>query len=88
MTTAAIKNNLHNLIDAVRDNTILKAVQTILEKEVKNEIVGYTVEGKPLTRELMEAELEEAERDIEAGRVISHAQLKKEIKNWRIGKKK
>ncbi len=88
MTTAAIRNNLHKLIDVVSDNTILKAVQTILEKEATNDIVGYTIEGKPISRELLDEELEASELDIKNGSVMTHSQLKKEIKNWRTAKKK
>ncbi len=88
MTTAAIRNNLHKLIDVVNDNTILKAVQTILEKEATNNIIGYSIDGKPITQELLDEELEASEQDFKNGNFLTHSQLKKEIKNWRPTKKK
>ena len=67
---------------------ILKAVQTILEKEATNNIIGYSIDGKPITQELLDEELEASEQDFKNGNFLTHSQLKKEIKNWRPTKKK
>lgn len=88
MTTTTIKNNLHKLIDVVNDNTILKAVQVILEKEAKNDIIGYDIDGKAVTKQLLDEELEISEMEIKKGHTITHAQLKKEIASWRVKAKK
>ena len=45
-------------------------------------IVGYTVEGEPLTKKAYNKRLEKAEQDILNGRVTSSEELKREIKNW------
>lgn len=88
MTTATIKNNLHKLIDTVNDNTILKAVQVILEKEAKNDIIGYSIDGKAITKQLLDEELASSEIEIKKGQTFTHSQLKKEIASWRTKAKK
>jgi hypothetical protein len=89
MTTTAIKINSHKFIDVVNDNTMLKAVHAILEKEAKNDtIVGYSINGKAITKQMLDEELEVSEMEIKKGQTITHSQLKKEIASWRVKAKK
>ena len=55
----------------------------LTESEVQEEIVAYTVDGKPLNKEEYLNEVLEAEKEIEEGNYIEHEDLKKEIKKWR-----
>ena len=57
-------------------------------KKENNNIAGYSVQGKPIIYQQLDKELEAAQEDIKNGNVISHSQLKEEIKNWRVAKKK
>jgi hypothetical protein len=48
----------------------------------EEEIVAFTVEGKPLTRASYKAELLEAKAEIKRGEYISQEDLEKESERW------
>lgn len=79
MNIQAAKLDVVQKILSVQKESIIEKINKILEKEM---IVGYTVEGKPLTKAEYNSRLEEAEQDILNGRVTSSEELKKEMKNW------
>ena len=64
---------------AVEKASIIEKINKILDKEM---IVGYTVEGKPLTKEAYNKRLAAAEKQLEAGDYISQEDLEKESENW------
>ena len=73
---------IEQFINTVNDDRI-ELFESLLESHSEeNEIVAYTVKGEPLTKKQYIQEIEESEKDIEAGRVISASELLKEIKNW------
>ena len=78
--TAKIKDDLHQLIDQIEDQATLEAVRTLLSPKVGT---LYSVQGQPLDQNQIEDLLEESEQDIEAGRTVSHQELKSHIQSWR-----
>ena len=68
----SIKSELHELIDSVEDNKVLEAVHTLLS----NQVVAFSIEGKPLKRGDYEASVDEGERDILASNTHSHEEVK------------
>jgi hypothetical protein len=79
MDIQAAKIDLVKKILSVKTESIIEKLNQILEKEM---IVGYTVEGKPLTKKAYNKMLEKGEQDVLNGRVTSSEELKKEMKNW------
>ena len=79
MDIQTIKLDLMQKLLIVRNQSVLKKINRILDKEV---IVAYTVEGKPLTKEQYNKELEAGEKEIEAGNYITHEELIKESEKW------
>ena len=65
------------------DEKLLKEVKALLENYENDQIISYTVQGKPLTREGMLQEIADAEEEYHKGNYTSHEQLKEEIKDWR-----
>lgn len=63
----------------VTSGSLLEKIEKILDKEL---IVGYTVEGKPLTKAAYNNRLAKAEKQIEAGKFITQEDLEKEAANW------
>ena len=59
--------------------SLLDKINDILDKEM---IVGYTTDGKPLTKQTYNKRLLLAEEQIELGNVISQEDLAKEVENW------
>lgn len=70
------------ILNNAKDSVISK-LKAIIEKEEKNEIVAYTVDGKPLTLQQYQNELEEAEKEIERGDYLTPDELEKEIATWK-----
>lgn len=73
---------IEQFINTVNDDSIELFESLLKSQSEENEIVGYTVKGEPLTKKQYIQEIEESEKDIAAGRVISASDLLKEIKNW------
>ena len=66
------------LLDTTNES-VLKQIGIILDKE---EIVAYSVNGKPLSRREYINEIKAVEKDMENGNYISHEQLLESIKTW------
>jgi hypothetical protein len=79
MNIQAAKLDIVQKILAVKTEAIIEKINKILDKEV---IVGYTVEGKPLTKEAYNKRIQKAEKQIKAGNYITQEQLEKESENW------
>ena len=65
------------------DEKLLREVKALVENYDNDQIISYSVQGKPLTRKGMLQEITEAEEEYSKGNYTSHEQLKEEIKNWR-----
>ena len=79
MNIEAVKLDVVQKILGVKTESILEKINKILEKEM---IVGYTVEGKPLTKKAYNKRLEKAEQEIESGNYVTQEELEKEAANW------
>ncbi|MEZ0131279.1 hypothetical protein AB9T88_16520 [Flavobacterium sp. LBUM151] len=66
----------------VADERLLKVVKAVIESYQEEEIVAFSVDGKPITRVVYKAELASAELEIKNGKVISQDDLEKEAENW------
>jgi len=72
MDIQAIKLYLVQKLLTVHNQTVLKKINQVLDKEV---IVAYTTEGKPLTKEQYNKELEAGEKEIASGNYVKHEDL-------------
>ncbi len=75
----AAKLNLVQKLLGVTNGALIEKIEKMLEKEM---IVGYTVEGKPLTKAAYDKRLAKAEKQIAAGKFTSQDDLEKEASNW------
>jgi len=66
-------------IMSVRKESLLDKIEKLLDDEM---IVAYTVDGKPLTKDLYDKRLEIAEKQILSGDFITQEDLEKESENW------
>ena len=80
MDIQAAKLDLVEKILNIKTESIIEKLNNILDKEV---IVGFTTEGKPLTKKAYNKRLEKAEQDVLNGRVTNSEDLKKELQSWR-----
>ena len=75
----AAKLNLVQKLLGVTNGSLIEKIEKMLEKEM---IVGYTVEGKPLTKAAYDKRLAKAEKQIAAGKYTTQEDLEKEAANW------
>lgn len=64
------------------DERLLKVVKAVIESYQENDIVAYTIDGKPLTRVAYKEELQEAKTEIKKGEYTSQEDLEKESSDW------
>lgn len=82
MASLDLKQSVQNYIDTA-DNRLLKMIKALVESyQEEDQIVAYTVEGKPLTRKQYNQELVDAETEIQRGELTSVEDLEKESQNW------
>lgn len=77
LQTAKIK--VMQKIMNVSKASLLEKIGNILDEEMT---VGYTSDGKPLTKQQYNERLLFAEKQIESGDYITQEDLEKEIENW------
>ena len=84
MTAIQIRKQLHNYVDKL-DDLFLKSVYSLIKTYVadKDKVIGYTIQGDPLTKEILDKSLQDTESEIAEGKIISHRSLKQETKQWR-----
>jgi len=78
MNIESTKLELMELLLQTQKESILTRIKKVFEEEV----VVYTVNGKPLTKSAYKKELLEAEAEIEQGEFTTQEDLEKESDNW------
>lgn len=58
---------------------VIDKIDELLEREM---IVGYAVDGKPLTKSAYNERIAIAEKQLQNGETISQEELEKESENW------
>jgi hypothetical protein len=79
MNLQKIKIDVMQKIMNVSETSLLVKISNILDEEM---IVGYSADGKPLTRQQYNERLLVAEKQIESGEYITQEDLENEIENW------
>ncbi|WPO77666.1 hypothetical protein [Flavobacterium sp. KACC 22761] len=64
------------------DERLLKVVKAVIESYQEEEIVAFSIDGKPVTRSEYKTELANVKLEIERGEYISQEDLEKESENW------
>ncbi len=79
MDLQKVKISVMQKIINVSEASLLDKINNILEEEM---IVGFTTDGKPLTKEQYNNRLLVAENQIKSGDFITQEDLENEIENW------
>lgn len=79
MDIQTTKLNVMQKIMSVSKASLLEKINDILDDEM---IVGYTVEGKPLTKKLYNKHLQESEKQLLSGKYVTQEDLEKESESW------
>ena len=81
METLELRDSLLEYINQA-DNRLLKVVKAVMESYWDEEIVAYTIEGKPLTKSSYNSELQASIDEIKNQDFIKQEDLEKESENW------
>jgi len=79
MDIQTVKLSLLQKLMDVSNPSLLEKIEKILDKEM---IVGYTVDGQPLTKDAYNKRLQKAEEQIKAGDFLTQEELERESENW------
>jgi len=82
MGTPQLRNEVENFIKKA-DNRFLKMVHSMAVVYTHKEIVGYTTNGIPLTKELYIKEINEAMQEVKEGKTFTTNEVKKRIGRWK-----
>lgn len=81
MDIQAEKLYLIEQLTRVQDINIIRRIKRILNDDLEA-VSGYRSNGEPITKQQLIANLEEAEKRIQAGRYTSQEDLEKEAESW------
>ena len=79
MDIKAAKLDVMKKIRNVSKESLIAKIDKLLEEEM---VVGYTVQGEPLTKKEYDLRLENAEKQIASGDFTTQEDLEKEVENW------
>lgn len=82
LETPKLKTQIINKVEKADEN-LLQEINRFINEYEDEEIVAYTVSGKPLTRSDYKKKIQMAEEQIKNGQYISHEDLIEEIKSWK-----
>ncbi|MCF6352893.1 MAG: hypothetical protein L3J06_07770 [Cyclobacteriaceae bacterium] len=77
------KLNFIQEVLTVSDENLISKLESLLKKErSKEEITGFTTEGKSMTKEAYIRGIDEARLQIKEGKYVSQEELEKQSENW------
>ncbi len=77
------KLNFIQEILAVRNENLISKLESLLKKEkLKEEVIGFTADGKPITKEAYIQDIDEARLQMKEGKYLSQEELEKQSENW------
>lgn len=84
MSAAQLKTELHKYLDAVKDETFLRAVHSMFNTYLQHSeaVVGYRSNNEPITQQQLLADLEASEAQIERGEYLTIEELIQEAEQW------
>ncbi|MBW6535576.1 MAG: hypothetical protein K0B11_11240 [Mariniphaga sp.] len=81
MGVQKLREELHTYINNA-DETFLKMVYAMSKEYKKSDIVGFEVDGTPITTESLIERARSASKRVKSGDCITQEEIEKEIENW------
>ena len=78
------KNKFIQQFEQIKDVNLIERFEEFLNSELngKEQIVAYSIDGEPLTKEMYINRVKKAEASIDAGNYTTVEDLEKEVENW------
>jgi hypothetical protein len=81
MGVAELKEELHDYIDHA-DERFLKMVYAMSREYKSSVVIGYNVNGTPITSKDLAQRVTSASKMVKSGNFISQEEVEKEVENW------
>lgn len=81
MRVTELKKELHNYIDHA-DEQFLKMVYAMSKEYNSSNVVGYNVDGSPISKHDLLERVKSASKRVKSGDFICQEEVEQEIKNW------
>ncbi|MBK5212589.1 MAG: hypothetical protein JJE55_02875 [Flavobacteriaceae bacterium] len=81
MKTKLLREKVIAYLNEADDDT-LRIVNEVIENYIAKNIVAYSAEGKPMSKEEYIKSVKAADTSMDAGDFTSVADLEKEVRNW------
>lgn len=81
MGVAELKVELHNYIDHA-DERFLKMVYAMSREYKESVVIGYNVDGTPITPKELAQRVTSASKRVKSGNFITQEDVEKEVENW------
>lgn len=82
MSVTEVKANIIRRVEQIEDPTALEDINTLIEDYTSNQIVGYEVNGTPITVEEFRKQAEISIKEVENGKYYTTNQLREMYKKW------
>lgn len=84
MSATQLKTQIHEYLDAVKDETFLKVVHSMLNTYLQEQqnIVGYRSDNQAIIQDELIKNLQESEAAIERGELLTIDELMAEAEKW------
>lgn len=76
-----LKKELHHFIDHA-DDQFLKMVYAMSKEYKSTSILGFNVDGSPITKEALTERVTLASKRVKSGDFISQEEVEKEVESW------
>jgi len=81
MGVQKLREELHHYINHA-DERFLKMVYAMSKEYTEETVIGYNVDGSPITRESLTKRVKAASQRVKSGDYITHEEVEKEVENW------
>ncbi len=81
MGVPELRKELHDFINHA-DERFLKMVYAMSKEYEEPEIVGYTLDGSPITRQHLVKRVKAASERVKSGDFLAQEDVEKEVENW------
>jgi len=82
MSVTEVKANIIRRVEQINDPTALEDINILIEDYTNNQIVGYEVDGTPITVEEFRKQAEISIKEVENGKYYTTDQLREMYKKW------
>ena len=83
MSTAELKTDINKMLKEITDVRVIKGIHAMVKEVSSEEIIGYSISGKPFSKKDLIQKTMKAENDIKNGRTYTTSEIVSCLKTQR-----